>query len=220
MFPSRGAEKAEFRGSRPAAQHIATPQSSEHREQRPKFRSRRISVFFTFCNTAAPSAACLRAMGVGTRCTSRIGGALWAEWGVLAAVFERWRDRGLVDSGTEIAMLDSTSVKVHTDRTGGLKKRSAKYRPLARRADDQASSTGVGRSSGVEFFTVRRAAHRHDAPKGRQLLQQKRSKAPEVPDYGPCLRRRTNAAGGARLGSHARGAAPNDTPETLVAHLH
>ena len=46
----------------------------------------------------------------------------WAERGVLAAVFERLRDRGLVASDTGIAMLDSTSVKVHADGTGSLKK--------------------------------------------------------------------------------------------------
>ena len=48
----------------------------------------------------------------------------WAERGVLAAVFERLRDRGgLVASDTEMAMmLDSTSVKVHADGTGSLKK--------------------------------------------------------------------------------------------------
>ena len=93
--------------------------------------------------------------------------------GVLAAVFERLRDRGLVASDTEIAMLDSTSVKVHADGTGGsLKKRSAKYRTLARRADDQDSSTGVGRSSGVEFLPRgSTTGHRHDAPESRQLLQ-------------------------------------------------
>ena len=68
----------------------------------------------------------------------------WAERGVLAAVFERLRDRGLVASDTGIAMLDSTSVKVHADGTGSLKKRSAKYRPLARRADHQGASAGVG----------------------------------------------------------------------------
>ena len=72
--------------------------------------------------------------------------------GYLAVVFERLRDQGLVASGTETVMLDSTSVKVHTDGTGGLKKRSAKYRTLARRGDDQASSTGVGRALGMEFL--------------------------------------------------------------------
>ena len=47
----------------------------------------------------------------------------WAERGVLAAVFERLHDRGLVASDTEMAMmLDSTSVKVHADGTGSLKK--------------------------------------------------------------------------------------------------
>ncbi len=45
------------------------------------------------------------------------GGRCWAECGVLAAVFERLRDRGLVASDTEIAMLDNTSVKVHADGT-------------------------------------------------------------------------------------------------------
>ena len=43
QYPFTGAEKAEFRGARPASQHIATPRSSEHCAQRPKFRSRGIS---------------------------------------------------------------------------------------------------------------------------------------------------------------------------------
>ena len=42
-IPSRGTEKAEFRGSSPASRHIATPRSSESREQRSKCRSRGIS---------------------------------------------------------------------------------------------------------------------------------------------------------------------------------
>ncbi len=40
--PSRETEKAQFRGARPASQHIATPRSSECPEQRPKFCSRGI----------------------------------------------------------------------------------------------------------------------------------------------------------------------------------
>ena len=56
----------------------------------------------------------------------------WAERGVLAAVFERLRDRGLVASDTEMAMLDSISVKVHADGTGSLKKTVRKV--LAARA--------------------------------------------------------------------------------------
>ena len=84
----------------------------------------------------------------------RPDGRCWAECGVLAAVFKRWRDRGLVASGTEIAMLDSTSVKAHVNGTGGLKKWFAKYRTLARRVDDQSSSTGVGRALGMEFLAL------------------------------------------------------------------
>ncbi len=64
----------------------------------------------------------------------------WAERGVLATVFERLRDRGLVASGTEIAILDSTSVRHPGESACGWgvrsKKQSAKYRTLARRADN------------------------------------------------------------------------------------
>ncbi len=38
-----GLKRPEFRGARPASQHIATPRPSEHCEQKPKFRSRGIS---------------------------------------------------------------------------------------------------------------------------------------------------------------------------------
>ena len=110
----------------------------------------------------------------------------WAERGVLAAVFERLRDRGLVASDTEMAMmLDSTSVKVHADGTGSLKKRSAKYRSLARRADHQGAFAGIGRSSGVEFLAVRRASARCSG--GSPAAPAERSEAPKVCDYGPCV---------------------------------
>ena len=110
----------------------------------------------------------------------------WAERGVLAAVFERLRDRGLIASDPEMAMmLDSTSVKVHADGTVVSKKRSAKYRPLARRADHQGASAGVGRSSGVEFLAVRRASARCSG--GSPAAPAERSEAPEVRDDGPCV---------------------------------
>ena len=88
-------------------------------------------------------------------------------------------------------MLGSTSVKVHADGIGSLKKRSAKYRTLARRADDQASSTGVGRSSGMEFLAVRWASAWCS---GRSpTAPEERSEAPEASDDGPrAPRRRDN----------------------------
>ncbi len=110
----------------------------------------------------------------------------WAERGVLAAVFKRLRDRGLIASDTEIAMLDSTSsVKVHADGTGSLKKWSAKYRSVARRVDHQGSSAGVGRSSGVEFPLSAGASARCSG--GSPAAPAERSEAPEVRDDGPCV---------------------------------
>ena len=59
----------------------------------------------------------------------------------------------------------------------------------------------------------RSAGHWHDAPEGRRLLQQSGLKHPK---YLIMDRAYGTAEGGARPGSHARGAAPNDTLETLV----
>ena len=117
-------------------------------------------------------------------------GCLWRSlptcYGRWNTVFERLRDRGLVISDTEMAMmLDSTSVKVHADGTGSLKKRSAKYRSRARRADHQGASAGVGRSSSVEFLAVRRASARCSG--GSPAAPAERSEAPEVRDDGPCV---------------------------------
>ena len=83
----------------------------------------------------------------------------WAERGVLAAVFERLRDRGLVASDTEIAVLDSTSVKVHLLALDD------------RRAWSFSLSAGASaRCSG-----------------GLPAAPAERPEAPEVSDYGPCL---------------------------------
>ena len=46
----------------------------------------------------------------------------WSKRGVLARVFEQLRQEGLVDVSLDVLSLDSTTVKVHPDGTGALKK--------------------------------------------------------------------------------------------------
>jgi len=64
----------------------------------------------------------------------------WAKSGVLDRVFERLQLEQIVRSKIEAFSLDSTIVKVHTDGTGELKKRTSGHRQIARRMDHQDSS--------------------------------------------------------------------------------
>jgi len=50
----------------------------------------------------------------------------WAKSGVLARVFEALQQEQIIQIKVESAMLDSTSVKVHPDGTGALKKTARK----------------------------------------------------------------------------------------------
>ena len=58
----------------------------------------------------------------------------WAKNGVLGRVFEQLQSEQLVRIGVEAFSLDSTSVKVHPDGTGALKKTDRK--PSANPAAD------------------------------------------------------------------------------------
>ena len=49
----------------------------------------------------------------------------WSKSGVLDRVFEQLRKEGIVEVDLDVVSLDSTTVKVHPDGTGALKKRSA-----------------------------------------------------------------------------------------------
>ena len=51
----------------------------------------------------------------------------WAKKGVLAAFFEQLQTEQLVRIRVEAFSLDSTSVKVHPDGTGALKKRATSH---------------------------------------------------------------------------------------------
>lgn len=58
----------------------------------------------------------------------------WAKQGVLARVFEAMQAAQIIAFKIEVCSLDSTSVKVHPDGTGALKK--TVRRPLGDRAED------------------------------------------------------------------------------------
>ena len=49
----------------------------------------------------------------------------WSKSGVLYRVFEQLRKEGIVEFSRYMVSLDSTTVKVHPDGTGALKKRPA-----------------------------------------------------------------------------------------------
>ena len=67
----------------------------------------------------------------------------WSNRGVLARVFEQLRQEGIVEVSLDVLSLDSTTVKVHPDGTGALKKRSTVDRQVSWRVDNQDSHGGL-----------------------------------------------------------------------------
>src|SRR5271163_2950299 len=63
----------------------------------------------------------------------------WAKSGVLDRVFEKLQLEQIVRIKIEAFALDSTSVKVHPDGTGALKKRTAGHWQVTRRMEHQNS---------------------------------------------------------------------------------
>ena len=63
----------------------------------------------------------------------------WSKAGVLDKVFEQLQRRQLVRIKIEAVSLDSTSIKVHPDGTGALKKRSTVHRQITWWMDNQDS---------------------------------------------------------------------------------
>ena len=64
----------------------------------------------------------------------------WSKNGVLDQVFEQLQREQVVHIRIEAVKLDSTTVKVHPDGMGALKKRTAGHREIPRRLDYQDSS--------------------------------------------------------------------------------
>jgi len=72
----------------------------------------------------------------------------WAKAGVLDKMFEELQRQQVVRIKIEAVSLDSTSIKVHPDGTGALKKRSAIHRQVPRGMEHQGSSGCRGCSNG------------------------------------------------------------------------
>src|ERR1700755_3321847 len=63
----------------------------------------------------------------------------WSRSGAMDRVFEKLQLEQIIRIRIEAFSLDSTSVKVHPDGTGALKKRTASHRQISRRMDHQDS---------------------------------------------------------------------------------
>src|SRR5678815_1815055 len=63
----------------------------------------------------------------------------WTKSGVLDRMFEELQKAQVVRIKIEAVSLDSTSIKVHPDGTGALKKRPASHRQVPRRMEHQGS---------------------------------------------------------------------------------
>ncbi len=64
----------------------------------------------------------------------------WAKSGVLQKVFEQLQQQQIICIKIEAVSMDSTSIKVHPDGTGALKKRPVIHRQIQRWLDHQNSS--------------------------------------------------------------------------------
>jgi transposase len=78
----------------------------------------------------------------------------WSKSGVLDRVFEKLQREQMVRIRIEALALDSTTVKVHPDGTGALKKRTASDWQIAWRMDRQDSSGCRECSNGPKFCTL------------------------------------------------------------------
>jgi transposase len=64
----------------------------------------------------------------------------WSKKGVFERVFARPQEENIISIRVEVLSMDSTSIKVHPDGTGALKKRQAIDRQKPRRLDNKATS--------------------------------------------------------------------------------
>jgi transposase len=78
----------------------------------------------------------------------------WSKNGVLDRVFEKLQVEQIVRIRLEAVCLDSTSVKVHPDGTGALKKRATVHRQVSRRMEHQDSYGCRGCSNGHSLRPV------------------------------------------------------------------
>ena len=78
----------------------------------------------------------------------------WTEAGVMDRMFEALQREQIVRIKIEAVSLDSTSIKVHPDGTGALKKRPSSHRQVPWRMEHQDSSGCRGCSNGRNVLPV------------------------------------------------------------------
>ena len=84
----------------------------------------------------------------------------WTKAGVLDKMFEELQREQVVRIKIEAVSLDSTSIKVHPDDTGALKKRSIVHRKVTWRMEHPDSYGYRGCSNGRDVQSVARAGAR------------------------------------------------------------
>src|SRR5208283_4562445 len=128
----------------------------------------------------------------------------WSKSGVLDRVFEQLQREQIVRIRIEAVSLDSTTVKVHPDGTGALKKRTAGHRQIARRMDHQDSYGCRKCANGYDLCPLPRASlRRRRRP---QTAGRHRTLAsPAAPGHGRGLRGQPNPATGSGLRFHPGG---------------
>jgi transposase len=92
----------------------------------------------------------------------------WAKTGVLTRVFERLQQEQLLSLEIKSVSLDSTSIKVHPDGTGALKKRATGDWQIAGGWTTKLHMLAASERLAVTFFLS--PGNCHDAPEGRKLL--------------------------------------------------
>ncbi len=94
----------------------------------------------------------------------------WAKAGVFDCVFEEMLRQQLIRIKIEAVSVDSTSVKVHPDGMGALKKTD--HKPLASPvADGTQKFIWLPRMPGTAVTFSLSSGQAHDAPAGRELLR-------------------------------------------------
>ena len=82
----------------------------------------------------------------------------WAKSGVWDRVFEKLKEQ--MNIPPEALSIDSTSIKVHPDGMGALKKRPTIHRKIQRRLEYQDSHACCKRSHGNEILAIARPSAR------------------------------------------------------------
>ena len=138
----------------------------------------------------------------------------WAKNGVLDRVFEKLQLEQIVRIKIEAFALDSTSVKVHPDGTGALKKRTAGHRQVAGRMEHQDSYGCRECSNGHNLRSL--AGQRARRAGGAGAAGRAGADAGKaMPADGPRLRGRRNPPTGARSG-HGSGGTAEVQPDRAV----